>query len=520
MVLYIADDPVRNCTISYNGVGIEDENGSIELCTISYNNIGIEMVDNELYSCNSICNNKKHSIINDMTTNVSVKNNYWCLPDSANIESTIYDGRTNLSLGLIFFTPFDTVACTKLATTCSLTAKLSTTSSTVCYGNSVTLTDNVTDGTSSYSVSWMPGSFTGVSDIVTPSANTTYTAIVTDSKGCKDTSFITIDTVYCSHTSGCGLYAYPTASSTSISACGSGTTLYANASDSTGTITSITWQPGGLSGSSVTVSPSTSTTYSLSITDNNGCTYDSGFVTIFVSGSIPTPSICYVTADTASQHNIVVWSKAGIDTTTVDSVTIYREVTTNNYVAVGSASIHGYTQYMDITSNPNNESYFYEIGVEDSCGSSGLSNPCETVFLQSNLGLGNVVNLSWNFYMGNPVNDYRILRDDSGKGNWHVIDSVPGNVNAYTDRTPPASPDLRYMLNTSWSLSCVPYLPAIVEKGTGHGTHYKFDTHNESYSNIANIAILGIDQVLDPANFDVYPNPASSELFYRHAPEC
>jgi len=590
-------DSISYCDISYNGTGTDIVSSVFYLNTISNNtNDGIITYNNTV-TCNSICNNTPYNIVTTDASNESVKNNYWCLPDSASIRNTIYDGYDKTSLGLLFFTPFDTAACTK--TTCTLSVSASATSTSVCGGGSVTLSASVTDH-SPYKVKWMPGNYAGLNYTVAPTADITYTVLVTDSSGCKDSSTITIDTINCSPSScslhvsiwatattvchgdsailianvtdsttssytvvwnpggyvgtnyiihptaditytavvtdskgckdtttiaidtncssklPCNLSVYASASSTSISACSlDSVTLYAGFTDSTGTITGITWMPGNSSSTSYNVLPSATTTYTVYVTDNKGC-LDSAFITINVSGApLITPSICYVTSDTASNHNIIVWSKAGIDTGAVDSVTVYRQVTTSLYLPIGSASIHGYTEYTDATSNPESESYFYEIALKDTCGNSSLSSPNETVLLQSYLGLGNVVDLSWNFYVGATVNDYRILRDDSGLGNWHIIDSVPGTVNAYTDRTPPTSPNLRYMLNFGWSLSCTPYLPIIEKKGDGGSNlnNHRFTFNkNEAYSNITNIAVTGIAPVLSSADFDVYPNPVSTEI--------
>jgi|GEM_PF-1278063 hypothetical protein len=497
-------------TIKYSAVGINNitESFTITMNIIENNGIGIVLSNSSsTISCNKICNNNTYGLQYEASGNISAAHNYWCTTDSLNTQTLIYDGHQNISYGLVGFMPIDTVPCTSLPVSCSLSLTASATANTVCSsGGSTTLMAHVTDP-SSYTIKWTPGNYTGANYTVSPTTDVTYKVVVTDSKGCKDSTTVTIDTVTCAHS--CSISLAPSATNTTMSSCTS-TTLYANATDSSGTISSITWNPGNYSGSSYTVSPATSTIYYVTVTDNHGCT-NTANISITVIGSLATPSICYVTADTTSQHNLVVWSKAGVDTLAIDSVVIYREITTNNYGRIGSASIHGFTQYMDMTSNPNNESYFYEIGLWDTCGTSSLSTPVETILLQSMRGIGNVVDLSWNLYQGNTVDDYRILRDDSGTGNWHVIDSVPGNIGAYTDSHAPSSPKLRYMLNTAWSLSCTPYLPIMMKHGA-LSSHFKFNTNNQSYSNITNVVVTGIDQLISASDVDVYPNPVKDEL--------
>ncbi|MGP8217018.1 MAG: T9SS type A sorting domain-containing protein [Bacteroidia bacterium] len=109
-------DTISNCDISYNGTGISTDEAVIIFNTISNNtNYGIMSYSNTI-TCNSICNNKPYNIVTSGDANSSVENNYWCLQDSASIQSTIYDGYVNLNLGLVYFIPFDTAPCASLPT--------------------------------------------------------------------------------------------------------------------------------------------------------------------------------------------------------------------------------------------------------------------------------------------------------------------------------------------------------------------------------------------------------------------
>jgi hypothetical protein len=224
------------------------------------------------------------------------------------------------------------------------------------------------------------------------------------------------------------------------------------------------------------------------------------------------PVICFVTSDTLSHHDEVIWDRTGIDTTVIDSFVIYRGITTSLYAKVGEVSVHNYTEFIDTGSNPNLTPYFYKLGVVDSCHMDTAISPYhESVLLQASIGTGNKINLSWNAYQGAIVNYYRILRDDSGLGHWHVLDSVPGGVTSYTDLTPPLNPGIRYMLNTNWSITCTPYL---LVHNRNHLTHnYNLTTVNESYSNINNIYPTGVQRYNELSGFKVYPNPASNILY-------
>jgi len=120
---------------------------------------------------------------------------------------------------------------------------------TTCLGTGVTLTATGAD-----TYGWQPGTFTGASLFVTPTATTTYTVTGTKANGgCTNTSQVTV-----------------TVSSTSASAAqticaGQSATLNASGASN------YTWQPGNLTGSSVSVSPSVTTIYTVTGSNPSGC---------------------------------------------------------------------------------------------------------------------------------------------------------------------------------------------------------------------------------------------------------
>ncbi len=423
--IYISGDKITNCTIKNNNIGINSEADSIILNDISDNRIGIESMDDRVISCNTICGNTKYSIVSEFATNESVSNNYWCLHDSAHIQATIYDAYQNINLGFVYFTPFDTTACTHF---CNLVVTATATQRVVCPGSPTTLTATVTDPNPVYTAVWKPGNYHGLSYTVTPHTNITYTVVVTDSNGCKDSDRITIDTMYCAPPPPCG-NAYP-------------------------------------------------------------------------------PSICYVTTDTSSIFNTIFWQKTGMDTLAIDSVIIYSQNILNNYVRIGAVSVHAHTEFKDYSARPLVEPSFYALGMHDTCGTySSQGNFNETIFLQSSAGIGpNEANLNWNFYGGNSVVYYRILRDDSGKGYWHAIDSVQGSINAYTDRSAPINKGLRYMISTDWNVVCTPYLSMQFR-----GNRYTFSPTG-SYSNMTYLNTTGIAAIFNENAVTIYPNPATNML--------
>jgi len=119
------------------------------------------------------------------------------------------------------------------------------TATTLCAGASTTIT-----GTGANTYTWNPGALSGTSITVSPSSTTTYTVTgTTTATGCTNVStrLITINALPAVGT---------TATATTLCA-GASTTL-------TGTgANTYTWNPGALSGTSITVSPSSTTTYTV-----------------------------------------------------------------------------------------------------------------------------------------------------------------------------------------------------------------------------------------------------------------
>ncbi len=147
-----------------------------------------------------------------------------------------------------------TGTATRVITVNSLpTVGITTSVNPVCAGSSTTLT-----GTGAVSYVWNPGALSGTSVVVSPVSATTYTVIGTNANGCTNTSTVTI-----------GIASLPSVSITpaaAITLCaGQSTALTGN-----GGLT-YSWNPGGLTGTVVNVSPLATTTYTVVGTNANGC---------------------------------------------------------------------------------------------------------------------------------------------------------------------------------------------------------------------------------------------------------
>ena len=148
----------------------------------------------------------------------------------------------------------------------------------ICTGSSATLNSG---GAATYN--WMPGSMSGSSVVVSPTANTTYTVTGTSSFGCTNTQTVSVT-----------VNSLPT-----VTASGSPSSICNGTSASLTGVGANTydWMPGSLSGTTVSVSPSATTTYTVTGTDANGCVNTNTVsVTVLtpptVTASSPNTQIC------------------------------------------------------------------------------------------------------------------------------------------------------------------------------------------------------------------------------------
>ena len=211
-----------------------------------------------------------------------------------------------------------TSGCTSNKTTTvtvSSTPTISSTSSTICAGGTATLTAS---GGTSYT--WTPGSTTNATLAVSPGSNTTYT--VTGSNGtCTSTA-----------TGSVTVSGALSITSNSTSIC-SGSTATLTAAGAT----TYTWLPMSTNGSSVTVNPTSNTTYTivgLSGTCTGSTTVNVG-VTPQPTISVNTTTICSGTSTTLTATGATTYSwNTGATTSTLNvsptTTTVYTVTGTTN----------------------------------------------------------------------------------------------------------------------------------------------------------------------------------------------
>ncbi len=191
-----------------------------------------------------------------------------------------------------------------------------TPSATICVGNSAVI---AASGASSYV--WQPGGASGASLSVTPSTTTTYTVTGASAQGCTSTAtrLITVNSL-------------PTIG-TSVSAsaiCDGGSTTI------TGTgATTYTLNPGALTGTVFTVAPITTTTYTITGTNAQGCT--SSDTRVITVNTLPG------TGTTVSATTICTGSSTTITGTGAASYTLNPGALTGNSFIVSPTTITTYT---------------------------------------------------------------------------------------------------------------------------------------------------------------------------------
>ncbi|MEI8201716.1 MAG: T9SS type A sorting domain-containing protein [Bacteroidota bacterium] len=235
--------------------------------------------------------------------------------------------------------------------------------------------------------------------------------------------------------------------------------------------------------------------YCITVTDSNGDTAS----TCGTVGTLPYivhPFICMVTADSISNHNLVVWEKP--ITTSIDQYYIYRESSVSGvYDLIGTQAYSDFSTFLDYSSNTLQQPYRYKIATLDYCGDTlAQFSYHQTIHLTINPGVTGNCNLLWNSYEGFSFYTYNIYRGTNAS-NLALLASVSSNVNSFTDIAPP--------------LGMVYYLIEAVNP-TPCNPSAKTGGFSSPISNIAKDIINGVAENNMDLNMQISPNPALDVL--------
>ncbi|HEY1038941.1 MAG TPA: hypothetical protein VGF30_06020, partial [Bacteroidia bacterium] len=249
---------------------------------------------------------------------------------------------TGLSAGTHTCTVTDAGGCITTATIsisqpAALNVTISQQNSISCNGGSnASAMASVSGGTAGYTYSWSPSGATTAS--ASGLSAGTYTCEVTDANGCVATETISISQPS----------SLVVTTGNALSICnGSNTMLSASSNGGTGNV-AFTWMPGQLNGANPTVSPNTTTTYTVTGTDANGCSS--------TATQMVTVNACV--APTKIQN-----SQCGI-TVAAMNTTVYCDAVTNavNYQFEFTDNTTGAVFIKQRTAN------FFQFGLYTECG--------------------------------------------------------------------------------------------------------------------------------------------------------
>jgi len=285
----------------------------------------------------------------------------------------------------------------------------------LCSGETVTLT-----AAAGQNYLWNTGATTQSITTTSIVGSYSYSAIVTTSNGCIDTTASYVVTI--------NPLPSPTILASQLVQCAGQTITLSTQT----TYSSYLWGGDSLGLGTQDTLVVTPGTYWLSVTDSSGCI---GTDTITITEYTPyttQPEVCILTNDPITGFNQVIWersSKKG-----VEYYNVYRDDFIG-YTKIGSKGVNQLSQLTDSTAMPGLQPYKYYITITDSCGIEHGSSNAEhsTIHLQSSIGTSGEVNLLWTSYLGRTPLYYRISRKGVNDSVYNAIDSVNLTNNSYTD---------------------------------------------------------------------------------------
>ncbi len=243
--------------------------------------------------------------------------------------------------------------------------------------------------------------------------------------------------------------------------------------------------------------------YKIAISAPGNCTSNASHDTLVESNYLiknitcnntitPATNLCFVTTDD-SLHNEIYFSHSN---TGLKGTIIYRKNALSTWDSIAFVTAAQPDKYIDYGVNPNQQAFTYCIEQIDSCDyHHGKTQAHTTILLQSSLGTGAQVNLSWNAYVGIPVSSYYIYRGSS-PFLMSLLAQVSSSTLAYTDLNP-LSGNVYYRISTLAPAGC-----------TTNATHDSLVGSNYKVNTLTGISYLANKS----EGFYLYPNPAKDML--------
>ncbi|OFY37475.1 MAG: hypothetical protein A2275_10400 [Bacteroidetes bacterium RIFOXYA12_FULL_35_11] len=241
--------------------------------------------------------------------------------------------------------------------------------------------------------------------------------------------------------------------------------------------------------------PIASTNYVVSATEQTGC---SGIDSTLITVRIPfaNQQLCYVTVDTITWRNKIIWEKTpGVG---IASYCIWVETTTEHYERLACVNHDNPANYVDVTSSPEVKAYKYKISVIDTCGNeSDYSFFHKTMKLIVNTNSTNA-NLQWSSYIdesGTYVPEIYIIYRSTSTTTFDSINYTPGSEGFINFTDPNGSSLYYYMVGVKKTDGC------------------NSSKENESVISFSNYkkGANGVSEILFYNKINIYPNPFHDE---------
>ncbi len=225
--------------------------------------------------------------------------------------------------------------------------------------------------------------------------------------------------------------------------------------------------------------------------------------TINLIQNVPTSEVCWVTVDTSSIHNLIVWDTTGTSKQGITSVRLYFYNASNQWQFISQEPYNDTSRYfVDTVNNPNANTVRYMLLAVNSCGNveDTISSPWHnTMFINNSAGT-----FSWSGTgyliegVAQPVITYYLFRNDT------IIDSVSGTQNKMTDVN--YSTTATYYVAAKLNIDMCPLSPFAMGKKPESAAILM------SHSNKVGKVISGIPNITNDNLFTAFPNPFSNSF--------
>jgi len=283
-----------------------------------------------------------------------------------------------------------------------LTSPVTASPTNVCPGSCSTLSTTASGASGTYTYLWQPGGATTNTVSVCPSITTTYTLTTTSQTSCgtpisvTETIAISVDNCFT------GVIA----NATGICE-GSCTSLIANATGATSGIT-YTWQPGNLSGATISVCPVSTTIYTVTASDGTGLSFiDTAIVNVYqfpnASAGI-NDTICIGNSTTLSATGIGSFSWNTTPVQNIQSISVNPTINTDFILTVTNGfCIDKDTVTISVSQPPSIQMQHTDIscfGLTNGSASATISGGTQPLFFSWNPGAVNATSVN-NLAAGN-----------------------------------------------------------------------------------------------------------------------